>query len=72
MSNIPLSGARLWADLHDIARIGGTAKGGCNRQALTDLDAEGRAWLAERATALGCTLHVDPFGAPDGAEVGMG
>ena len=62
MTNLPLSGARLWADLHDIARIGGTAKGGCNRQALTDLDAEGRAWLAERATALGCTLHVDPFG----------
>ncbi|MFN3449394.1 MAG: allantoate amidohydrolase [Roseococcus sp.] len=62
MHNLPLSGARLWADLHEIARIGGTPKGGCNRQALTDLDAEGRAWLAERATALGCTLHVDPFG----------
>jgi N-carbamoyl-L-amino-acid hydrolase len=62
VKNIPLSGARLWADLHDMARIGGTAKGGCNRQALTDLDAEGRAWLAERATALGCALRVDPFG----------
>jgi N-carbamoyl-L-amino-acid hydrolase len=62
VKNIPLSGARLWADLHDIARIGGTAKGGCNRQALTDLDAQGRAWLAERARALGCTMVVDGFG----------
>ena len=62
MHNLPLSGARLWDDLHDIARIGGTPKGGCNRQALTDLDAEGRAWLAERADKLGCALSVDAFG----------
>jgi len=62
MKNVPLSGARLWADLHEIARIGATPKGGCNRQALTDLDAEARRWLAERARALGCTLHVDAFG----------
>jgi len=62
MSNIPYSGARLWDDLHDIARIGGTPKGGCNRQTLTDLDAQARAWLAERAAKLGCTLSVDRFG----------
>ena len=42
-TNIPLSGTRLWDSLMEIARIGGTAKGGCNRQTLTDLDGEGRA-----------------------------
>jgi len=62
MKNIPLSGARLWADLHEVAQIGGTPRGGCNRQALTDLDGQARAWLAERATALGCSLHLDRFG----------
>lgn len=62
MKNIPLSGARLWADLHELAQIGGTPRGGCNRQALTDLDGQARAWLAERAKALGCTLHLDRFG----------
>ncbi len=61
-SNLAPSGARLWADLHDIARIGGTPRGGCNRQALTDLDAQGREWLRARAAALGCTLLLDRFG----------
>ena len=61
-SNVAPSGARLWADLHEVARIGGTARGGCNRQALTDLDAQGRAWLHERAVALGCTPLLDRFG----------
>lgn len=56
------SGARLWADLHDIARIGATPRGGCNRQALTALDGEARAWLRDRATALGCTPLLDRFG----------
>ncbi len=62
MRNLPLSGARLWADLMEVARIGGTAKGGCNRQALTDADGEARRWLAGRAATLGATLSVDRFG----------
>lgn len=62
MKNLPLSGERLWADLHDIAQIGATPEGGCDRQALTDLDAEGRAWLRVRAEALGCRMLLDRFG----------
>jgi N-carbamoyl-L-amino-acid hydrolase len=62
MRNLPLSGARLWAELHGIARIGATPGGGCNRQALTDPDAQARAFLAQRAAALGCTLLLDRFG----------
>ena len=41
-TNLPLSGARLWDSLMELAKIGGTPKGGCNRQTLTDLDSEGR------------------------------
>jgi len=60
--NLPLSGARLWADLLEVAGIGGTARGGCNRQALTPEDGEARRWLADRATALGAELLLDRFG----------
>ncbi|MFL1464247.1 Zn-dependent hydrolase [Roseococcus sp. DSY-14] len=56
------SGARLWADLHEVARIGATPRGGCDRQALTALDGEARAWLRDRALALGCTPLLDRFG----------
>ena len=60
--NLPLSGARLWADLMEIAEIGGTAKGGCNRQTLTDLDSQGRALFARWAEQVGLTLRVDRVG----------
>ena len=61
-SNIPLSGARLWDSLMEYARIGGTPKGGCNRQTLTDLDGEGRALLKRQAEAVGATLTLDRLG----------
>jgi N-carbamoyl-L-amino-acid hydrolase len=46
----------------EIAKIGGTAKGGCNRQTLTDLDAEGRALFQRWGEAVGMTLTVDRVG----------
>jgi N-carbamoyl-L-amino-acid hydrolase len=46
----------------EIARIGGTAKGGCNRQTLTDLDAEGRALFRRWGEEVGLTLSVDRVG----------
>ena len=60
--NLPLSGARLWDSLMEYARIGATPKGGCNRQTLTDLDAEGRALLLRQAEAAGATLALDRVG----------
>lgn len=60
--NLPLSGARLWNSLMEYAAIGGTPKGGCNRQALTDLDGEARHLLARQAMAAGATLTVDRLG----------
>ena len=61
-TNIPLSGRRLWDNLMEIARIGGTANGGCNRQTLTDLDGEGRALFQRWGEAAGLTLSVDRVG----------
>jgi len=62
MSNFRPSGARLWDSLMEFAAIGGTAKGGCNRQTLTDLDAEARALLQRQAEAAGATLTLDRVG----------
>jgi len=62
MSNLPVSGARLWDSLMEMARIGGTPKGGCNRQTLTELDGAGRALLQRWAEEAGCTLSVDRVG----------
>lgn len=61
-SNLPVSGARLWDSLMRMARIGGTAKGGCNRQTLTELDGEGRALLQSWAEAIGCRVTTDRVG----------
>ncbi|WP_159349355.1 Zn-dependent hydrolase [Roseomonas harenae] len=62
MSNIPFSGARLWDSLMEMARIGATPKGGCNRQTLTALDGEGRALLARWGAEVGLTLTTDRLG----------
>ena len=61
-TNLPLSGARLWDSLMEFASIGATPKGGCNRQTLTDLDADGRRLLQRHAQAAGATLSVDRVG----------
>ncbi len=61
-SNLPLSADRLWADLMAMAKIGALSKGGCNRQTLTDLDAQGRALLQRWGEAIGLTTTVDRLG----------
>jgi len=43
-STLRINGERLWASLMELARIGGTDKGGVCRLALTDLDRQGRTW----------------------------
>jgi N-carbamoyl-L-amino-acid hydrolase len=61
-ANLPLSVDRLWADLMAMAAIGATPGGGCNRPALSALDAEARALLARWGQAIGLTLSVDRLG----------
>jgi N-carbamoyl-L-amino-acid hydrolase len=46
----------------EMAEIGATRQGGCNRQALTDGDLEGRQLFGRWAAAAGCTLRIDAIG----------
>ena len=44
-SNLHTDSDRLWASLMEMAKLGATPKGGVNRQALTDLERQGRTCL---------------------------
>ncbi len=57
-----VNGERLWSRLMEMGTIGATAHGGCNRQALTDLDLQGRALLSRWAQAAGCDVRLDAIG----------
>jgi beta-ureidopropionase / N-carbamoyl-L-amino-acid hydrolase len=57
-----IDGSRLWGSLLEMAAIGATKKGGCNRQALTDEDRQGRDLFASWARAAGCTVNTDEIG----------
>lgn len=46
----------------EMATIGATEKGGCNRQAASDLDAAGRDLFISWCKTLGCSIHIDQFG----------
>jgi len=73
--NLAVDGARLWDSLEEMARIGATPKGGCNRQTLTPEDAAGRALFARWCEAAGLTLGTDSMGTMfarrEGAEPGL-
>jgi N-carbamoyl-L-amino-acid hydrolase len=62
MNTLRVNGDRLWSRLMRMAQIGATSKGGCNRQALTDADMEGRKLLSQWAEAAGCSVRVDGVG----------
>ncbi len=57
-----IQGGRLWTSLMDMAKIGATPLGGCNRQALTDLDKQGRDLFVDWAKAAGCAIQIDEMG----------
>jgi N-carbamoyl-L-amino-acid hydrolase len=57
-----INGDRLWSRLMALGKIGATAQGGCNRQALTDEDLAGRRLFADWAEAAGCQVRVDAVG----------
>jgi N-carbamoyl-L-amino-acid hydrolase len=62
ISNIRIDEQRLWDSIMEMAKIGATPKGGCNRQALTDLDREGRDLFISWCKEAGCTVSVDRMG----------
>ncbi|WP_425404772.1 M20 family metallo-hydrolase [Hwanghaeella sp.] len=53
---------RLWGRLTDLAKIGATAKGGVNRQALTAEDGAARRLLADWALSRGFSIFQDDIG----------
>ncbi|EJN07195.1 Zn-dependent hydrolase [Herbaspirillum sp. YR522] len=57
-----IDGKRLWDSLMELGRIGGTAKGGVCRLALTDLDRQGRDLVTSWARAEGMSVVVDQIG----------
>src|SRR6185503_1582988 len=61
-SNLRIDPERLWSTLMETAAIGGTVKGGINRQSLTAEDAQVRSWFQREAEALGCRVTVDEVG----------
>ncbi|MDT4830632.1 N-carbamoyl-L-amino-acid hydrolase [compost metagenome] len=62
IQSLRINPERLWGRLMDMARIGATEQGGCNRQALTDLDKAGRDLFVSWCEAAGCTISVDRMG----------
>ncbi len=59
---IKTSGERLWNSLMEMAKIGATEKGGCNRVAFSDEDKLGRDLFVKWCEEAGCTVSVDQFG----------
>ena len=60
--NHRINSARLWQSLEDMALIGPGVAGGCNRQTLTDADAEGRRLFQSWCEAAGMVMGVDTMG----------
>ncbi len=61
-SNLAVDGDRLWRSLMDMAKIGATPAGGCNRQALTDEDKAGRDLFVTWCDNAGLAVRVDAMG----------
>src|SRR5258706_1519510 len=62
LTNIKINQDRLWDSIMEMAKIGATPKGGCNRLALTDLDKQGRDLFISWCKAAGCAITVDRMG----------
>lgn len=62
LGNQRISGPRLWDALMEIAKIGGTPKGGVKRISLTETDQAGREKFREWCEAIGLKVRVDSMG----------
>jgi beta-ureidopropionase / N-carbamoyl-L-amino-acid hydrolase len=62
LADMRIDGDRLLARIAAMAEIGKTKNGGCNRQAMTDDDRQGRDLFVEWARAAGCEIRIDPIG----------
>jgi N-carbamoyl-L-amino-acid hydrolase len=62
IEHLRVNGERLWASLMELARIGGTPKGGVCRLALTELDRQGRDLVLGWAREAGMSVTIDKIG----------
>jgi N-carbamoyl-L-amino-acid hydrolase len=62
IADVRVNGPRLWSRLQAMAVHGATPAGGCNRQALTDEDREGRDLFVQWCSDAGCEVRVDEIG----------
>jgi len=70
MTSLQVNGERLWQSLMTMAEIGATAKGGVNRQTLTDEDRRGRDLFRRWCEEAGLTVTVDRMGSMFGHRPG--
>jgi N-carbamoyl-L-amino-acid hydrolase len=61
-SNLQIDSARLWGDIHDTAKFGGTPKGGVRRLTLGPEDKQVRDWFRSACEKAGCAVSVDALG----------
>ncbi|MBN9586995.1 MAG: Zn-dependent hydrolase [Afipia sp. 62-7] len=61
-SNLQIDSARLWGDIHETAKFGGTPKGGVKRLTLGPEDKQVRDWFRKACEAAGCDVRVDALG----------
>jgi N-carbamoyl-L-amino-acid hydrolase len=62
LSSLRVNDERLWKSLMEMAQLGATPKGGCNRQTLTDEDKQGRDLFRYWCEEIGCSVTVDAIG----------
>jgi N-carbamoyl-L-amino-acid hydrolase len=62
LPNLQINSARLWDEIHETAKFGGTRKGGVRRLTLSDEDRLVRDWFRSACEAAGCEVHVDALG----------
>jgi N-carbamoyl-L-amino-acid hydrolase len=62
MTDLRVDGQRLWQSLMTMAEIGATARGGVNRQTLTDEDKIGRDLFRSWCEEAGLSVTVDQMG----------
>ena len=62
MNNLRINKDRLWQSLMEMAKIGATDKGGCNRLAATALDGQARDLFVKWCKEAGCSISIDKIG----------
>ena len=71
-SNLQIDSSRLWRDIHDTAKFGGTPKGGVKRLTLGAEDKLVRDWFRAACETTENKVHVDTLGTMFATRPGRG